>query len=79
MGLQHYLASLRRVEERLSKLKSTNFRVNQDVMADMTNLVAHGVKQLQGLFRQMIEEGNKPVEPLHYITKRLSTPVSFLA
>lgn len=70
VGVQHYLASLRSVEHKLSKLRSTNFRVNQEVIAELGHLLHFGNQQLQDLFETMIQEDVKIIEPLYYITKR---------
>jgi len=68
--VQNYLASLRSVEQKLLKLKSTNFRVNQEVIAELGQLISYGNQQLQNLFESLIQEDVKVIEPLHYITKR---------
>ena len=70
VGVQNYLASLRSAEQKLSKLKSTNFRVNQELIAELGQLINYGNQQLQDLFESLIRGDVKVIEPLHYITKR---------
>ena len=72
LGVQNYIAALKRVEQRLAKLKSTNFRVNQEVMTESSKLLNYGRQQLQELFESMIQDETKIIEPLNFITKRIS-------
>ncbi|MCJ1418267.1 exocyst complex component exo70 [Xylographa parallela] len=74
VGVQNYLASLKRAEDKLSNLKSTNFRVNQEAMSELGNLLNYGRQQLQALFESLLQEDAKPIEPLQFITKQLSFP-----
>lgn len=72
VGLSEYLASLTRVNEGLITLKKSNLRSTQKAVQQMTGLLKTGSLQLEELFRQTLAEDSKPLEPLHYITKRLS-------
>ncbi|KAL8940636.1 MAG: hypothetical protein Q9216_002715 [Gyalolechia sp. 2 TL-2023] len=74
VGLPDYLASLKRVDRALSKMSSTNLRINQQAIGDFNELLGEGNNQLQALFRSTLAENVQPVEPLHYITKNLPFP-----
>ncbi len=73
-GLQQYLGALKRVDNALTDLTSSNLRSNQQTIADFNKLLASGSSQLQDLFRNTLQAGVKPVEPLHYLTKGLEFP-----
>lgn len=72
-GLQQYLGALKRVDNALKDLTSSNLRSNQQTIADFNKLLAFGSNQLQDLLRRTLENV-RPVEPLHYITKGLEFP-----
>lgn len=74
VGLTEYLASLRRVDRTLSQLSASNLRVNQQAIGDYNELLSQGNNMLQSLFRSLLTEDIRPVEPLHYITKQLPFP-----
>lgn len=73
-GLQQYLGALKRVDNALADLTSSNLRSNQKAIADFTQLLSSGSSQLQELYRHTLLEDTKTVEPLHYITKGLEFP-----
>ncbi len=73
-GLQQYLGALKRVDNALTDLTSSNMRSNQQAIADFNKLLASGSIQLQDLFRHTLQQDVQPVEPLHYITKGLEFP-----
>ncbi len=73
-GLQQYLGALKRVDNALTDLTSSNLRSNQQAISDFNKLLASGSSQLQDLFRRTLKEDVRPVEPLHYITKGLEFP-----
>ncbi|KAL8929213.1 MAG: hypothetical protein Q9208_001296 [Pyrenodesmia sp. 3 TL-2023] len=73
-GLPDYLASLKRVDKALSQMSSTNFRINQQAIADFNQILSEGSSRLQDLFRSTLAESVQPVEPLHFITKQLAFP-----
>lgn len=64
---------MKRVEQKLSNLRSTNFRVNQEAMVELGKLLHYGKQQLESLFSTLLEEDAKPIEPLNFITKRKLT------
>ena len=49
---------------------NTNFRSNQQVITELTELLRFGNHQLEDAFRDTLREESNPVEPLNYITKR---------
>lgn len=51
-------------------MTATKLRVNQQAIGDYSELLAEGSDQLQNLFRSSLSKDLKPIEPLHYITKR---------
>lgn len=73
-GLPQYLGALKRVDTALTELTSSNLRSNQQAIAEFNKLLASGTSQLQELFRNTLQGGVRPVEPLHYITKGLEFP-----
>lgn len=74
-GLQQYLAALKRVDRALKDLTNSNMRSNQQAVADFLALLKDGHAQMQDLFRDLLKEDVRPVEPLHFITKQLAFPV----
>ncbi|KAI5280138.1 exocyst complex component exo70, partial [Ascosphaera acerosa] len=60
---------MRRLEGALSELVATNLRSNQKAAYEFRVLLAVGSGKLQELFRTILLENVKPIEPLHYITK----------
>ncbi|RMD44519.1 hypothetical protein DV735_g514, partial [Chaetothyriales sp. CBS 134920] len=73
-GLQAYLGALKRVDRALQDLTSTNLRSNQTVISEFQSLLATGINQLVDLYRSTLEEESTPIEPLHYITKKVDFP-----
>ena len=71
VGMQEYLASLKRTDQALGNMNATNLRVNQQTVGDLNALLVHGTSELQILFHSTLKENVQPVEPLHYITKRM--------
>ena len=69
VGLTEYMASLKRVERALSQMTSTNLRANQQAIGDFNELLTEGSNKLQDLFRKALLDNDRPVEPLHFITK----------
>ena len=64
------MASLDRTTQALGDLKRSNLRSNQQAVAELSTLLKTGTKQLEDVFREILREDARPVEPLHYITKR---------
>lgn len=73
-GLQDFIASLDRTTQALGDLKHSNLRSNQQAIAELNSLLKRGTKQLEDVFREILREDARPVEPLHYITKQLPFP-----
>ncbi|KAF2089502.1 hypothetical protein K490DRAFT_72254 [Saccharata proteae CBS 121410] len=74
-GLTDFIASLDRTTQALGDLKRSNLRSNQQAIAELNALLKRGTKQLEDVFREILLEEARPVEPLHYITKQLSFPL----
>ncbi|KAL8853871.1 MAG: hypothetical protein Q9221_001342 [Calogaya cf. arnoldii] len=74
-GITEYLASLKRLDRALSQMSSTNLRVNQKAIGDFNELLSEGSSQLQVLFRSILADDLQPVEPLHYLVKKIPFPV----
>jgi exocyst complex component 7 len=74
-ALPQYLGALKRVDKALNDLTSSNLRSNQVAISEFHSLLSLGVNQLNDMYRSMLQEDAKPVEPLHYITKDMSFPV----
>lgn len=64
------MASLDRTTQALGDLRRSNLRSNQQAVAELSTLLKTGTKQLEDVFREILREDARPVEPLHYITKR---------
>ncbi|KAI9816230.1 MAG: exocyst complex component exo70 [Pycnora praestabilis] len=75
IGLSDFLSSLKRTNQALAELRSTNLRSNQQTISELSNLLRSGTQQLEDMFRAILLEDMRPVEPLHYITKQLPFPV----
>jgi exocyst complex component 7 len=73
-GLPQYLNALKRVDNSLTSMTSTNMRSNQQAISDFHSLLSTGVNQLNDLYRQMLQEDSQPIEPLHHITKQVPFP-----
>ncbi|RMZ76259.1 hypothetical protein DV737_g4874, partial [Chaetothyriales sp. CBS 132003] len=73
-GLPAYLGALKRVDRALQDLTSSNLRSNQTVISEFHSLLTMGTNQLVDLYRSTLEEEASPIEPLHYITKKVSFP-----
>jgi hypothetical protein len=58
------------VDRALNDLTTSNLKSNQQTISDFNNLLNAGSDQLQDVFRSTLKEDIRPVEPLHYITKR---------
>jgi exocyst complex protein 7 len=69
VGLRDYINSLDRATKALRGLKRSNLKSNQNAVKDLTQLLQYGAKQLEFVFREILQEDARPVEPLHYITK----------
>ncbi|KAL8859292.1 MAG: hypothetical protein Q9178_004230 [Gyalolechia marmorata] len=74
-GIKDYLASLQRIGRALSQMSSTNLRINQQAIGDFNELLSEGSSQLQALYRSILTENLQPVEPLHYLVKKIPFPV----
>ncbi|RMZ80053.1 hypothetical protein DV738_g3091, partial [Chaetothyriales sp. CBS 135597] len=73
-GLQTYLGALKRVDRALQDLTSSNLRSNQSVISEFQSLLTTGINQLVDLYRSTLEEESSPIEPLHFITKKVGFP-----
>lgn len=69
-GFSEYLASLSRTTQALSELNYSNLRSNQQAIAELKFLLKTGQQQLETVFRNLLKEDARPIEPLHHITKR---------
>ncbi|KAK8159645.1 Cullin repeat-like-containing domain protein [Phyllosticta citrichinensis] len=74
VGLADFIASLDRTTQALGELKQSNLRSNQQAIAELNSLLKRGTKQLEDVFREILREDARMVEPLHYITKQLPFP-----
>ena len=68
-GLTEYLASLKRTNDNLQTLKTTNLRSQQTAIQQMTTLLKTGALELENLFRQALAEESNPIEPLSLVLK----------
>jgi exocyst complex component 7 len=75
VDVQDYMASLDRTTQALADLKNSNLRSNQNAISELNTLLKQGTKELETAFRDVLQEGARPLEPLHYITKDKRFPV----
>ena len=69
VGLTEYLNSLKRVNRALAEMGTTNMRANQQAIGDFNELLAQGSTRLEEVYRSLLLENSKPLEPLHYLTR----------
>ncbi|OJJ58910.1 hypothetical protein ASPSYDRAFT_58112 [Aspergillus sydowii CBS 593.65] len=72
--LSQYLAAMKRVDNALVDLTSTNLKSNQKAISEFTSLLGIGNTKLQDLLRLELGQHVTPIEPLHYLTKDLPFP-----
>ncbi|KAL3484478.1 Cullin repeat-like-containing domain protein [Aspergillus germanicus] len=72
--LSQYLEAMKRVDNALVDLTSTNLKSNQKAISEFTSLLGIGNTKLQDLLRLKLGQHVNPIEPLHYLTKDLSFP-----
>lgn len=68
-GLSQYLGAMKRVENALTDLNSTNLRSNQKAISEFNSLLSTGSAKLQDMLRDALSQHVNPIEPLHYLTK----------
>ena len=74
-GVEEYIGCVRRLDRALEQLAVSKMRVQQQTVGDYNQLLSEGVGRLQEFFSSTLSEKSQPVEPLHYITKKLAFPV----
>lgn len=69
--LDGYIASLNRTILTLSDLKRTNLRSNEPAVAQLSGLLKLGNKQLEDVFRGILQESSREkVQALEFVAKR---------
>lgn len=77
-GLPKYISAIQRVGRALNEMEATNLRSNQEAISEYSGLLQTGSRQLEDIFRSMLEEEAKfPIEPMTYVTK--SQPIITLS
>ena len=71
-GLNEYIGSIKRLQRARDQMSSSNMKVQQQAIGDLNELLDEGSIKLQDQFRSRISERLQPVEPLHFITKRMT-------
>ena len=74
VGIEEYLACMRRLDRSLEQLTASKMRVQQQTVGAYNELLSEGISRLQEFFRAIISERSQQIEPLHYITKQLAFP-----
>ncbi|TKX24120.1 exocyst complex protein exo70 [Elsinoe australis] len=74
VGLTEYMASIDRTRQALRDMKQTNLRSNQQAIQELNTLLMAGIGELEEVFREVLRDGQQPVEPLHFITKGVEFP-----
>lgn len=77
VDLATYLKSMQRIDIALREINDVKLRFNQKASAEVGLLLATGSSRLQDIFRPMLLEHAKIIEPLHYLTKSRSLPAWF--
>jgi hypothetical protein len=68
--LRDYIASLDRTAIALGDLKRTNIRSNEKAVAQLAGLLKQGNKQLEDVFRGILQESSREkLQPLEYVAK----------
>ena len=71
--LDGYIASLDRTNMSLADLKRTNLRSNEQAVAELSGLLKMGNKQLEGVFRSILQDSaREKVQALEFVAKRTS-------
>ncbi|KAL3474385.1 Cullin repeat-like-containing domain protein [Aspergillus californicus] len=73
-NLSQYLSAMKRVDDALVDLNSTNLKSNQKAISEFTSLLGVGNTKLLDLLRLKLGQHVSPIEPLHYLTKDLPFP-----
>ncbi|PNS16986.1 Exocyst complex protein exo70 [Sphaceloma murrayae] len=74
VGLTEYMASIDRTRQALKDMKQTNLRSNQQAIQELNTLLKAGIGELEEVFREVLRDGQQPVEPLQFITKGVDFP-----
>ena len=74
VGLQNYLACLRRVYDKFDQLSRSQLRANQDAARELDQLLVFGAKRLQEVFEDVLRGSSEKVEPLQFITRNRPFP-----
>lgn len=69
VDLATYLKSMQRVDTALREINEVKLRFNKKAAAEVGLLLATGSNRLQEIFRAMLLDNAKVIEPLHYLTK----------
>lgn len=72
-NLETYIASMDRTYQALGELNKSEMRANQQVVDEFNDLLRVGSQELSATFRDTLSAESRPLEPLHYITKRQFT------
>lgn len=67
--LEEYMGAMDRTGRTMANLRTNNLKSNQQAVAELTDLLAYGGREMEGLFREVLDADSAPVEPLHYLTK----------
>lgn len=71
VGVAEYVASLKRATRTLAGLRSSNMKSNQQAVQELTDLLRFGSRQLEVVFKDLLKEESRAIEPLHYLTKSM--------
>lgn len=74
VGMAEYMASIDRTRQALKEMRQTNLKSNQQAIQELVSLLQAGCGQLVEMFRDLLREGQQPVEPLSFITKGVEFP-----
>ena len=58
-------------------MSTTNMRANQQAIGDFNELLAQGSKRLEEVYRSLLLDNSRPLEPLHYLTRGKPDPILF--
>lgn len=74
VGLNEYIGSIDRTNQALRDLKASGLRSNQQAVGELSTLLKGGTQNLEGVFRDLLQQDSAPIEPLQQITRGAAFP-----
>lgn len=74
VGLTEYIGSIDRTNQALRELKASGLRSNQQAVGELSTLLRGGTQNLEGVFREVLQQNSASIEPLQQITRGAAFP-----